>query len=1065
MEVNESGNESRLTENVFRSNENDLSQESNSNPNKSMLKKIIIICSIIAVIIAIVVIVLISISPKVTEHSEGSDESPEEGEEESEHESEKESEGESEDEGEDEPPYDPIPKYEDLNFTEQAHRLLSRDIAAQSMVLATNNDILPLTSTDQVVLFGKGTANTYYGGTGSGIVYNKGTNIPITPVMVLEGIENKSDKFIYVENDIGYELGTGIDYGKNLTDENIKDFSTKREGAERTVAIFTISRRSGEGWDRSRDSSIEGTLLSERELDTFQSIKKYFDKIVLVLNVPSVIELNGLEEDTDVSILIAFLPGMEAGNAIADILVGDVNPSGHLTDTWARTIDDYPTTSTFLENPKYVKYKEGIFVGYRYFEDSPETQEKVVFPFGYGLSFTTFQIESKCEFDQDKKIFTITSKVTNTGNKPGKQVVQVYVKKPENEKFVKAKRELMAFNKTKEIKPGEFQELTMTFELKYLSSYDDTGATGNPACYVLEKGNYDIYVGDSVMATRNDTNKIYTYTQNELIVLEKLTNRLIPKDPDVYDANTKPDFNDLFFENNNYEEENECDKNDIFNNYYTYSNADEENNHLNSYHLIKDNLLENEYTNLPTDKFNEINFKTVLTKNYTIDQLVNTMTNEELAFLSFGKIATIRDGTGIIGGYYNSGPTGKYNIPFGDTLDGPAGLRQSEEKMGSTAWPCSTALASTFDVELLQKVGEETGKEARYVGCSFWLAPGMNIHRNPLCGRNFEYYSEDPVLSGKMAAAITRGVQSKRVSITLKHLAFNNKEENRNGDKDAYYLASDSRMAERTAREIYLKGFEIAVKEAKPWSIMSSYNRMNSMKTAESYDLLTEILRNEWGFDGLVMTDWDTKSHNDREAHSGSSVKMPDNKESTITIMTGLIKGTVTRSDLKRNIKYMLNTLGKTACIDSLFLEPNKTIVKILDESFKVKIYDVVYRKYTGISFENCTDEDKGYNLKNTTTNSWITLFIENNKEQYRKVRIRYASIMDGFGVAFNKYDENLGELTNLDKTGDWKNWNTSSTTTIKLPEGKYELIIRFLGYTYTIEKENKGIINWLEFL
>ena len=1031
MEVNESGNESRLTENVFKNNENEILQEENPNKNKKMLKKIIIICSIIIAIIGIVIIILICTLKNNKDN--------------------------------DELPYDPIPEYEDLDFTEEAHRLLSREIATQSMVLATNNDILPLISTDQVVLFGLGTSKTVYGGTGSGIVYQKGTKIPINPVMVLEGIQNKKDKFIYVENDIGYELGTGIDYGKNLTDENIKEFSTKREGAKRTIAILTISRISGEGSDRSRDSSSEGTLLSKRELDTFDSIKKYFDKIVLVLNVPSVIELNGLEQDKNVSILIAFLPGMEAGNAIADILVGDANPSGHLTDTWAKTIDDYPTTSTFSENIKYVKYKEGIFVGYRYFEDNAETQKKVVFPFGYGLSYTTFNIESKCEYDQNKKIFTVTSKVTNTGKRSGKQVVQVYVKKPENKTFIKAQRELVAFNKTKEIKPGEVQELTMTFELKYLSSYDDIGVTGNPACYVLDKGYYDIYVGDSVMATRNAQNIIYTYTQNEIEVLEKLTNRLIPKDPDVFDANTKPDFNDLFFDND--QENYECTKDNIINNNYHYSENNEENRHLNIKSLIKDNLVENENTNLPTDRINTINFKTVLTRNYTLEQLVDTMTNEELAFLSFGKIATIRDGTGIIGGYYNSGPTGKYNIPFGDTLDGPAGLRQSEVKMGSTAWPCSTALASTFDVEILKKVGEETGKEARKVGCTFWLAPGMNIHRNPLCGRNFEYYSEDPLISGKMASAITKGVQSKRVSITLKHFAVNNKEENRNGDKDSYYLASDSRMAERTAREIYLKGFEIAIKEAKPWSIMSSYNRINSMKTAESYDLLTEILRNEWGYEGLVMTDWDTKSHNDIEAHSGSSVKMPDNKDSINTIMTGLIKGTVTRNDLKRNVKYMLNTLGKTACIDSLFREPNNTIVNIKDENFKVKIYDYVYRKYTGISFENCTDEDGGFNLDNTTTNSWISLYIDNKKEQYRKVRIRYASVMDGFGVAFKKYDENLGELTNLDKTGDFKNWNTSTTTVIKLPEGKYELIMRFLGYSYTVEKENKGKVNWIEFL
>ena len=280
-----------------------------------------------------------------------------------------------------------------------------------------------------------------------------------------------------------------------------------------------------------------------------------------------------------------------------------------------------------------------------------------MFPFGYGLSYTTFNIESKCEYDQNKKIFTVTSKVTNTGKRSGKQVVQVYVKKPENKTFIKAQRELVAFNKTKEIKPGEVQELTMTFELKYLSSYDDIGVTGNPACYVLDKGYYDIYVGDSVMATRNAQNIIYTYTQNEIEVLEKLTNRLIPKDPDVFDANTKPDFNDLFFDND--QENYECTKDNIINNNYHYSENNEENRHLNIKSLIKDNLVENENTNLPTDRINTINFKTVLTRNYTLEQLVDTMTNEELAFLSFGKIATIRDGTGIIGGYYNSGDNQK----------------------------------------------------------------------------------------------------------------------------------------------------------------------------------------------------------------------------------------------------------------------------------------------------------------------------------------------------------------------------------------------------------------------
>ena len=276
-----------------------------------------------------------------------------------------------------------IPENEDLDFTEEAHRQLEREVATQTMVLATNNGALPLQKTDQVVLFGEGTKNTIYGGWGSGEVYNKGTIDNMSPVTVLEGIENKKDKFIYVQNQKGYLLGN------SLKENDIEEFSQKKEGAERSIAILTISRRSGEGADRPQDSGDSGVLLSSAEIDTFNALNRYFDKIVMILNVGSVIELEGFEKNEKTSILISFLPGMEAGNAIADILVGDAYPSAHLTDTWAQKINDYPTTSTFKETEKYVKYKEGLFVGYRYFEENEQTQSKVVFPFGHGLSYTT----------------------------------------------------------------------------------------------------------------------------------------------------------------------------------------------------------------------------------------------------------------------------------------------------------------------------------------------------------------------------------------------------------------------------------------------------------------------------------------------------------------------------------------------------------------------------------------------------------------------------------------------------------------------------------------------------
>ena len=245
---------------------------------------------------------------------------------------------------------------------------------------------------------------------------------------------------------------------------------------------------------------------------------------------------------------------------------------------------------------------------------------------------------------------------------------------------------------------------------------------------------------------------------------------------------------------------------------------------------------------------------------------------------------------------------------------------------------------------------------------------------------------------------------------------------------------------------------------------MTSYNRINSMKTAESYDLLTGILRDEWGFDGLVMTDWGTKSKNDREAHAGNAIKMPNNKDGTKTILDGIISGTVTREDLKKNILYLLETLAKTAAIDPLFVEPKNKII-INETSLKINMVESLYRKFSGISYEDCLDEDEGYNPTNTVTNSWISLYVENDKEQYRQVRIRYSSISEGFGVAFKKYEENLGEITNLEVTGDFQNWKTSSSTTIKLPKGSYELTVRFLGYDYNMEVSNKGKINWIEIL
>ena len=570
------------------------------------------------------------------------------------------------------------------------------------MVLATNNG-LPIDSRDQVVLFGAGSKSTYAVGKGSGAVYNKGTKVSISPVNIIQGIENKlkqnNNKFKYVKNEIGYEVGINGINKKKLTESDIKNYAQKASGVKRSVAILTISKFQGENTDRVHDRNSYGTMLTNSEKQTYDILKQYFDHIVLVLNVGSMIQLNNIEKDQKTSILISYYPGMEAGNAIVDVLVGDVNPSAHLTSTWAKTINDYPTTSTFIENINYVKYKEGLFVGYRYFEEDENTQSKVVFPFGHGLSYTTFKLENNCTFDKDKKLFIVNSIVKNTGKVKGKQVVQVYAKKPQNENFVKVKRELVAFGKTKDIEGGQSETLTMTFDLNYLSSYDDLNVTGHKACYILEKGDYEIYVGDSIAATRDNKNLVFTYSHNETTVLECFTNKLTPNDKDVENANIKPNFDDLFTEND-------------FDSY----NQNQEKGRLRLLSTIDENMNifndENKKIINLQEEINEINFKSVLENKYTMKQLVEAMTDEELAFLSYGKNGHIFMADGAFGGNYKEDMTGKYNIPYVDIDDGPAGLRQADEKMQSTAFPAASALASSFDLEMMEKIGEIIGKEA-----------------------------------------------------------------------------------------------------------------------------------------------------------------------------------------------------------------------------------------------------------------------------------------------------------------------------------------------------------------
>ena len=437
--------------------------------------------------------------------------------------------------------------------------------------------------------------------------------------------------------------------------------------------------------------------------------------------------------------------------------------------------------------------------------------------------------------------------VKNVGNFSGKEVVQLYYSAPQG-LLGKPAKELCAYKKTKLLAPGESETLAMSFDIGDMASFDDLGKVRKSA-YILEKGEYNFYMGTSV----RDVEKLdFTYTVEETRVTQQLKQWCKPFE-----------LKKRMLSDGNFEELPTGEKS------YYYGKAADIN------------------ANAPKDvtKFDEVG------ESITLDEFIKQFTLEELMDFVGGKAPTGVANTGCFGGLE------RLDVPPIPTADGPAGLRlNTETGKYTTAWPCATLLACTWNPELIEKVGAAGGAELRENNLGIWLAPALNIHREPLCGRNFEYYSEDPLVAGKCAAAATRGIQSQKVAVSIKHFACNNKEANRFG--------SDSRISERALREIYLKGFEICVKEAKPWTLMSSYNLINGQHTSESYELLTGILRDEWGFDGMVTTDWGVKNDPVKEVKAGNDMKMhvgyPEDLKAAYD------KGELTRADLELCVKRIL---------------------------------------------------------------------------------------------------------------------------------------------------------------
>lgn len=798
----------------------------------------------------------------------------------------------------------------------KAHIELSKEAAKEGMVLLKNeNNVLPLAAGSKVALFGKGTFDYVKGGGGSGdvtVAYTRN---------LYEGLSLQKDKISifeelcdYYRKDIEEQYKNGNVPGMTI-EPDVPNELLQKAKAYTDTAIITICRYSGEGWDRksvidpdnkalwdyerkmtekSAEIFKDGDFcLSVKEKEMVDAVKTNFKNVIVILNVGGMVDTSWFAYDPKIqSALLALQGGMEGGLAAAELLVGDGNPSGKTVDTFAHTLDDYPSTHNFHESRDYVDYTDDIYVGYRYFETIPGAAEKVVYPFGYGLSYTTFNVETvsagilqpshtansqSAPHDAISHTDTlyVRVRVTNTGKRAGKEVVQVYAAKPQG-KLGKPAKELVAFEKTRELLSGESQIVTLTWSINDMASYDDLGKIQKSA-YVLEAGSYDIYVGTSV---RDVQKADYSYILDEDIITEQLSAKLVPT------SLAKRMLSDGSFEELPQGEPVDTDASVVGNIDPSLTEGVAPGQRAIPYFRFADGMVKN----------GKYDIMDVVEGQISLDEFISELSVDDLIHLLGGQPNTGAANT------FGIGNMPEYGIPSVMTADGPAGVRINPEVgVCTTAFPCSTLLACTWNPDIVEAVGHAGGKELKENNLGLWLTPAINIHRSPLCGRNFEYYSEDPFVTGKLAGAMVRGIQSNNVGATLKHFALNNKETNRKN--------SDSRVSERAAREIYLKAFEMIVKAENPWAVMSSYNIINGYRASENKDLLTGILRDEWGYTGMVTTDWWTCGEHYKETKAGNDLKMGNGYPKRVK--EAYEKGAISRDEIETCVKRILNLILK----------------------------------------------------------------------------------------------------------------------------------------------------------
>lgn len=799
----------------------------------------------------------------------------------------------------------------------------AKNVVAEGCVLLENRDqVLPLKKGTKVSVFGRIQTHYYKSGTGSGGMVNVSKVIGIVDALKESGQVEVNEDLLntYLEWEESNPFDEGEGWGcepwcqeeMHLSEQIVTEAAQKSD-----IAIVIIGRTAGEDQDAS--DTAGSYRLTKTEFDMLQKVRDHFEKMIVLLNVGGLIDMQFVDVYQPEAVMYVWQGGMIGGLGVADVLLGNVSPSGHLTDTIAYHVEDYPSHKNFGDaNRNY--YEEDIYVGYRYFETF--APDKVRYPFGYGMSYTTFDMEVSeltlidgketvgC-FPKTKDVIGKLS-VTNTGSVPGKAVTQVYVEAPQG-RLGKPARVLADFYKSQVLQPGETEESSIVFSLDTIASYDDSGITGHKSAFVLEEGIYNVYVGEDVRRAK----PVGSFELNDLLVVEEVGEALAPVEAF---SRMKPRLSD---------ENLTADK--IV---YAIEMEPVPLSTIDMDEIRKQNVPAEIVCDLPEDKVYRL--EDVEKGIITLEQFVSQLTDEELTCIVRGEgmgSPRVTAGTAAAFGGVSDALVNRLGIPSLCCSDGPSGMR-IDCGVKAFSLPNGTLIGSTFNPDLIEDLYTFTGMEMVKNRIDCLLGPGMNIHRHPLNGRNFEYFSEDPLLTGLMGNAMVKGLQRYHATGTLKHFCANNQEHRRH--------FADSVVSERALREIYLKGFEMVVRGGVANSVMTTYGPVNGLWTAGSYDLNTTILRNQWGFEGIVMTDWwaainergkepdkvnfaaMVRSQNDiyMVCPDGSTNASGDN------LMEALKDGRLTRAELQRSAMSICEFALDTPAMERLMGEVINVTVK-----------------------------------------------------------------------------------------------------------------------------------------